>query len=78
LIDDFMEQKADQQSAHDLCTAIISDVRRHMGEAEQADDMTVVVVRRGNPHAQQSRPATTQRTAAQRTARETAKTRLTG
>ncbi len=78
LIDDFLEQNADQKSAHDLCTAIISDVRRHMGEAEQVDDMTVVVVRRGNPDAQWSRPATTRRTAAQRTAQETAKTRLTG
>ncbi len=68
LIDDFLEQNADQKSAHDLCTAIISDVRRHMGEAEQADDMTVVVVRRGNPHAQRSRPATNQQPVAQRTA----------
>lgn len=48
VVNDYLERGADNHSAQALCAAIISDVRRHMGEAEQTDDMTVVVVRR-NP-----------------------------
>ncbi|MGQ9896798.1 MAG: PP2C family protein-serine/threonine phosphatase [Acidobacteriota bacterium] len=50
LINDYIEARGhDNQVAQALCMAIISDVRRHMGEAVQADDMTVVVIRRVNP-----------------------------
>jgi len=46
LIDDYKTGRGCDQAAQALCTTIISDVRRHMGEAEQADDMTVVVIQR--------------------------------
>jgi serine phosphatase RsbU (regulator of sigma subunit) len=46
LIDDYKAGRGCDQPAQALCATIISDVRRHMGEAEQADDMTVVVIQR--------------------------------
>ncbi len=46
LIDDYKEGRGRDQTAQSLCSTIISDVRRHMGEAEQADDMTVIVIQR--------------------------------
>lgn len=48
-INDRLSRNLELQSAQALCAAIISDVRRHMGEAEQADDMTVVIIRRKAP-----------------------------
>jgi sigma-B regulation protein RsbU (phosphoserine phosphatase) len=48
-INNRLSRNLELQSAQALCAAIISDVRRHMGEAEQADDMTVVIIRRKAP-----------------------------
>ncbi|MFQ3638511.1 MAG: PP2C family protein-serine/threonine phosphatase, partial [Chloracidobacterium sp.] len=35
-----------KRGAHPLCEAIISDVKRHMGDTEQSDDITVVILQR--------------------------------
>ncbi len=39
-------QRHAQRGAQALCDAIIADVRRHMGDAEQSDDITIIVVQR--------------------------------
>lgn len=61
-----IDRHADQ-GAHALCEAIVADVKRHIGDAEQSDDMTVLVIQRRptapSPAAENGQAHTTSRSA---------------